>query len=1188
MTKEPTTIATARLTGLTVHYANGLDRLVLPLADKLRQERGGWRNALFEQPCIIVPNRNVATYLKLELARLLGASGALHFPYLENFLAEVVAKSPQPGLPRLAGEEMRIAGEEHIHTALIALLRADPRMADGTWAAPAAYINANAATGDTRDERIFQLAGRLAGLFREYAYGRPAMLRAWREGKFVLQATPFAETERWQRELWLALFGASGLLVKHGWKLLHEAWQEVDPATLTLPKGVHIFGLSYVGQSVLEVLDRLARHTAVSIYSVNPCAEFWEDVPAGWRIPYHDAFARRDARLSEEERAADDPYGLASGGDTPLLRAWGRPGREQIRLLNDLSDCNIEAHFPDAPAEQAAPTLLARVQQDIMLRVPERKQDTRLQHRDDGSLRVLACPGVLREVEIVASEIWNLVARDPTLRFDQIAVIVNPQSKDTYFPHLEAVFERLHRVPFAIADRSIRGGARIAEAIELLLRLPLGNFARNEMLRLMVHPNVCGRWPDVVPEEWLRWGERLGILFGADAASIRAETYVEEDLLNWDQGIRRLALGAFMAGEPGTLPRVYETEWGRCIPEAPEAGRTVSAGVFIALARSLLADADACRQERPLADWADYMAGLVRAYLHAGDDTETNILNRCTRDLQELAALDVTGEPVSYRIAAELALATVSAVESPKGHYLADGVSVSTFLPMRAIPFRAVFLLGMGEGEFPAADPKDPLDLRPAKRQAGDVSRREKDKYMFLETLLAARERLYLSYVARDAKTGDPLAPASVVQELLYLLKTGYLAEGQSVTHTHPLNRYADAYFTPGAKLVSHDPAAAREAVVAKLRAEIDQRLRGALPPRWEVWREILAPDVVARLEAELAVVHPPVERVAEERTELSLAAIRRFLDCPLQASARMALGLREDEDDNILDAVDEPFHADRLSLTLTLREVFMRGGDPAAKAARLQEALRILELQGKFPTGIFAAVATNQARAVLEAWQRNAERLGIPQRLLSVQFGRSERPAPIDQNAGLLTLPSGMRLYGLCDPLAGDGKSLDACVLLRTGGEPKAKDFLHGFLNGVYLTAHGLRDESKSFRVVVLPGAEAEETEGLHKIFRPFSRQTATEYLETLAADISAGFQAELLPVEAVLNYLGCGDAKKADRLRDAVSALVNSRNGHSSLYGPIRDITPFQPPDEEDALAKVHRRFSLFADSLEEAVHA
>ena len=58
-----------------------------------------------------------------------------------------------------------------------------------------------------------------------------------------------------------------------------------------------------------------------------------------------------------------------------------------------------------------------------------------------------------------------------------------------------------------------------------------------------------------------------------------------------------------------------------------------------------------------------------------------------------------------------------------------------------------------------------------------DVSAREQDKYMFLETLLCARERLYLSWVARDSLTGDSISPSSVIRELRHFLEHGYLGE---------------------------------------------------------------------------------------------------------------------------------------------------------------------------------------------------------------------------------------------------------------------------------------------------------------------------------------------------------------------------------------------------------------------------
>ena len=177
--------------------------------------------------------------------------------------------------------------------------------------------------------------------------------------------------------------------------------------------------------------------------------------------------------------------------------------------------------------------------------------------------------------------------------------------------------------------------------------------------------------------------------------------------------------------------------------------------------RSLLADARFVRENRlTLSDGPLYAAQLIATF--ACDGPASGIA-RLLRALGRLEAMDL-GQRVSGRVAAEIAGRAIASLEGGRGRYLAEGVVVSSFLPMRAIPFKVVFLLGLGEGLFPASAQRDALDLRAVQRRAGDVDPAERDRYMFLETLLCTRQRLYLSYVCRDETTGDPLQPSAVVQ----------------------------------------------------------------------------------------------------------------------------------------------------------------------------------------------------------------------------------------------------------------------------------------------------------------------------------------------------------------------------------------------------------------------------------------
>ncbi|MFW9278408.1 hypothetical protein, partial [Glaesserella parasuis] len=73
-------------------------------------------------------------------------------------------------------------------------------------------------------------------------------------------------------------------------------------------------------------------------------------------------------------------------------------------------------------------------------------------------------------------------------------------------------------------------------------------------------------------------------------------------------------------------------------------------------------------------------------------------------------------------------------------NFLVGKVNFCTLLPMRAIPFKVVCLLGMNEGEFPRQQTINSFDLMQYAPQKGDRSRRDDDRYLFLEALLSAQQ----------------------------------------------------------------------------------------------------------------------------------------------------------------------------------------------------------------------------------------------------------------------------------------------------------------------------------------------------------------------------------------------------------------------------------------------------------------
>src|SRR5207302_1512399 len=82
---------------------------------------------------------------------------------------------------------------------------------------------------------------------------------------------------------------------------------------------------------------------------------------------------------------------------------------------------------------------------------------------------------------------------------------------------------------------------------------------------------------------------------------------------------------------------------------------------------------------------------------------------------------------------------SIGALRGDRGAVLARGVMVAPLAPGRALPVRYTFVVGAGEGAVPDTTPRSPLDLRGADVKRGDVSRGDRDRYAFLECVLAAR-----------------------------------------------------------------------------------------------------------------------------------------------------------------------------------------------------------------------------------------------------------------------------------------------------------------------------------------------------------------------------------------------------------------------------------------------------------------
>jgi len=141
--------------------------------------------------------------------------------------------------------------------------------------------------------------------------------------------------------------------------------------------------------------------------------------------------------------------------------------------------------------------------------------------------------------------------------------------------------------------------------------------------------------------------------------------------------------------------------------------------------------------------------------------------------------------------------------------FLAGAVNFCTLMPMRAIPFKLVCLLGMNDGDYPRAQPPLDFDLMGSDYRPGDRSRREDDRYLLLEALLSACDQLYISWVGRSIRDNSERPASVLIGQLRDHLASGWRLRNadedllEAMTQEHPLQPFSARYFHEGDDLFS-------------------------------------------------------------------------------------------------------------------------------------------------------------------------------------------------------------------------------------------------------------------------------------------------------------------------------------------------------------------------------------------------
>lgn len=696
-------------------------------------------------------------------------------------------------------------------------------------------------------ERLLQLAERLADLFDQYQIYRGDWLKAWEQGRDVLTHAnqpeePLPEGQRWQASLWRAVLAdltpqekattRTGLREK-----VMQRMRGAAPGSLPVPRRVVLFGLSHVPLAMLSFLDVIAQHTQVVLAVPNPCRFHWADAIDGRELL---RLQRRRQPLRNAQDLAAVPLESMHAHAHPLLAAWGRQSRDYVRLLDEYDNTLQTAsrtHWPrvdlfdDEPADQGS--LLQQVQRSIrdLLPLAEHPRAAQSGHcipASDQTIVFHSAHSLVRELEVLHDQLLQLLAQPrqagqaPLQPRDVIVMLPDIQKAA---PSIRAVFGQYSRhdrryIPFDIADLSARAASPMVVALQWLLCLPQQRCRLSELCDLLDVPAVAARFglsPDDVPQ-LTRWMAGAGIRWGLNAHQ-RSRLGLEacgEHNSAWF-GLRRMLLGYANGSRSihNTQGRQQAAAWGEIEPYDEVGGLDAElAGVLAAVLERLMRWWDEALVDAAPDVWAHRLRQLVQDMFDPQDDVEQALLDGLEQSLARWQeACDQAGyvQTIPLSVAQE---AWMQALEQPtlEQRFRAGGVTFATPMPMRAIPFEVVCLLGMNDGDYPRRAMRNDFDLMqlPGQYRPGDRARRDHDRQLMLEAVLSARRMLYISWAGHHVRDNSEQPASVLVSQLREYLASGWCGEQHpdallvERTWHHPLQPFSRRYFEQDTALLTY------------------------------------------------------------------------------------------------------------------------------------------------------------------------------------------------------------------------------------------------------------------------------------------------------------------------------------------------------------------------------------------------
>ncbi|MDR2223933.1 MAG: exodeoxyribonuclease V subunit gamma [Flavobacteriaceae bacterium] len=400
------------------------------------------------------------------------------------------------------------------------------------------------------------------------------------------------------------------------------------------------------------------------------------------------------------------------------------------------------------------------------------KQTEPISYIGDHTIQIQGHYTPFREIEGLLN---SLIEKYHTTTVHAKDIVVYCNDLSNYIPAIHYFFNQpKYAIPYCIFGEYNYHTDTPLQALSALLAYRVEIMDPEELLILLQYPCLNKKFRITDIELLRKWIKQANIRFQYEADQTQDLHYI-----SWKNGLDRILLGSCIGQQEEYNNDLLLLD----VAEGATMDQLITFRYFV---EQLYNYKQETHTDKTIAQWILYTQELIEFFFIVEKEDE---LREFCKQLSDF----YTNSPEVHDFETwQMMLQPLLQNSQESIPPTLGGITFMGLKQAQVIPSTFTAVLGMSYNTFPTTQQGISFDLLKDIEEYKVKSRKEYDKFTFLNLILQTTDTLYISYLSHHPKTNDELPPSILVEQLIAFINQK-TPQQLTVVH-HPLQRYSTLY----------------------------------------------------------------------------------------------------------------------------------------------------------------------------------------------------------------------------------------------------------------------------------------------------------------------------------------------------------------------------------------------------------